>query len=258
MLLNCDMGERCEAWPVGDDAAVMPYIDMASIACGFHAGEPAIMQATICLAKSRQVQIGAHPGYPDLAHFGRRSMQFSASDLRAILLYQIGALDALCRANGVVLRYVKPHGALYNDKQKQPELFETIVRTIAEMNRHREPALQLVTLAKVDNRWQEDIAAKFEVQLLREVFADRRYDPDGSLRSREHADAVLTKRADILQQAVSFARGEPITASDGSKLTLAADTLCVHGDNPESIATVAAIRDALQGTTKQADGKPAL
>ncbi len=246
MLLNCDMGERCEAWPVGDDAAVMPHIDMASIACGFHAGEPAIMQATIHLAKQHQVRIGAHPGYPDIANFGRRSMQFSAIELRAILLYQIGALDALCRANGVALSYVKPHGALYNDKQKQRELFETVVATIADVNRERKQPLQLVTLAKLDNRWQEEIATDFQVPLLREVFADRRYDPDGSLRSRQHADAVLASRDDILQQALRFARGEAITASDGSQLTLSADTLCVHGDNPESVATIAAIRAALK------------
>ncbi|KFZ32046.1 hypothetical protein IDSA_05075 [Pseudidiomarina salinarum] len=246
MLLNCDMGERCEAWPVGDDAAVMPHIDMASIACGFHAGEPATMQHTIRLAKDQKVRIGAHPGYPDIANFGRRSMQFSAGDLRAILLYQIGALDALCRANDVTLSYVKPHGALYNDKQQQRELFETVVATIADMNRERPQPLQLVTLAKLDNRWQEDIAADFQVQLLHEVFADRRYDADGSLRSRQYADAVLTKREDILRQAINFARGAAITASDGSQLKLTADTLCVHGDNPESVATIAAIRAALK------------
>ncbi|WP_417684507.1 5-oxoprolinase subunit PxpA [Pseudidiomarina gelatinasegens] len=248
--LNCDMGESFAAWTMGDDSAVMPHIDMANIACGFHAGGPAIMAQTINLALEHDVTIGAHPAYPDLAGFGRRTLHFSAAELKAILHYQIGAMQALCDHAGAELSYVKPHGALYNDMQRDQELFELVCRVMAEANQSRfaksqQPALYLLTLAKADNSIQQRIAAEYQVSLCFEAFADRRYEADGSLRSRHYADAVLTERDEILAQAIAFARGQSIAAADGSALTLAPDTLCVHGDNPESIATVVAIRQAL-------------
>lgn len=247
--LNCDMGESYAAWTMGDDPAVMPYIDMANIACGFHAGGPAIMAQTIELAKHHRVTIGAHPAYPDLAGFGRRSLSFSETELQAILWYQLGAMQTLCDALGAQLSYVKPHGALYNDMQASSELFELVCRVVAQCNEVRAqrqlPPLYLLTLARADTQVPQRIAAKHGVQLWFEAFADRRYEADGRLRSRHHADAVLTERAAILQQVEAFKLGQPITAVDGSALVLAADTLCVHGDNPESIATVAAIRQLL-------------
>jgi len=247
VLLNCDMGESYGAWRMGDDAAVMPYIDMASIACGFHAGEPAIMQATVRLARDHQVAIGAHPSYPDLAGFGRRSMQFPADTLAAIVHYQIGALAAICRANDTELAYVKPHGALYNDMQANAGLFLTVLEVVARCNEQRQQPLALLTLAQTGAvaEQQSELAEKYGVKLLREAFADRRYDPNGQLRSRHHHDAVLHDRQQILTQVQQFAAGQPIVASDGSALTIHADTLCVHGDNAESVATVAAIRALL-------------
>jgi len=247
--LNCDMGESYAAWTMGDDPAVMPYVDMANIACGFHAGGPAIMAQTITLAKRHHVTIGAHPAYPDLAGFGRRHLSFSKHELQAILWYQIGAMQSLCDALDAELSYVKPHGALYNDMQRSSELFEQVCAVVAQCNTVRSkrqlPPLYLLTLATADTSLQQSIATKHGVQLWFEAFADRRYEADGQLRGRHHADAVLTDRAEILQQVEAFKRGQPITAADGSALVLAADTLCVHGDNPESIATVAAIRQRL-------------
>ncbi|CUA85080.1 5-oxoprolinase subunit PxpA [Pseudidiomarina woesei] len=247
--LNCDMGESYAAWTMGDDQAVMPHIDMANIACGFHAGGPAIMASTIALAKRHGVTIGAHPAYPDIQGFGRRSMAFTAAELQAILHYQIGAMQALCDAQNVTLCYVKPHGALYNDMQKSPELFRTVCQAVGQINESRQQRQQaplfLVTLATTNSEPHRHVAAEFGVNLCFEAFADRRYEADGSLRSRHYDDAVLTQRQDILQQVRAFKAGEPITAANGSLLTLHADTLCVHGDNPESIATVAAIRQLL-------------
>lgn len=245
MLLNCDMGESFGAWKMGDDEAVMPVIDMASIACGFHAGDPHVMQHTVRLAAAHQVRIGAHPSYPDLAGFGRRSMQFSDDDLAAIVHYQIGALEAICAANACQLTYVKPHGALYNDMQTNPQLFSTILTVIDQCNQHRQQPLQLLTLARIDRQWQQQQAAKYGIPLLFEAFADRRYEADGQLRQRKYPDAVLHDADAILQQVGQLARGEAICASDGSALALQADTLCVHGDNPQSVAVVKAIRDYL-------------
>lgn len=247
--LNCDMGESFAAWQMGDDAAVMPYVDMANIACGFHAGGPAIMAQTIQLALQHDVEIGAHPAYPDLAGFGRRTLHFPPAELKAILHYQIGAMRALCRQVGTDLSYVKPHGALYNDMQRDQELFELVCRVVAEQNRmySEHSSLYLLTLATANNAVQQRIAEQTQVQLCLEAFADRRYEPDGTLRSRQYADAVLTDREEIIAQARAFAAGQPIIASDGSLLHINPQTLCVHGDNAESIATVVAIRHALDG-----------
>ncbi|CAI8152148.1 MAG: Uncharacterised protein [Pseudidiomarina mangrovi] len=247
MLLNCDMGESFGVWTMGNDAAVMPHIDMASIACGFHAGDPQVMQTTVRLAVQHQVRIGAHPSYPDLAGFGRRSMHFSDDQLAAILHYQIGALQAICAAQGSQLDYVKPHGALYNDMQANPELFATLLRVIDQCNQQRQQPLQLLTLASVNRDWQQQQAAQYGIPLLFEAFADRRYDPNGHLRARSHADAVLHDAAEIIAQVSQFASGQAIRASDGSALMVQADTLCVHGDNAEAVAIVKTIRQHLLG-----------
>jgi len=205
------------------------------------------MAQTIQLAVEHQVEIGAHPAYPDLAGFGRRTLHFPQAELKAILHYQIGAMRALCLQAGAQLSYVKPHGALYNDMQRDQELFEVVCRVIAEQNHsHPEhPPLYLLTLATANNATQQRIADECQVELCFEAFADRCYEPDGSLRSRQYSDAVFTDRAKILAQAKAFAFGEPIIASDGSHILLQPQTLCVHGDNAESIATVVAIRQAL-------------
>lgn len=239
--LNCDMGESFGAWTMGMDEAVMPYVDCANIACGFHAADPGIMRRTVALAVSHDVMIGAHPAYPDLAGFGRRSMNCSAQEVEDMLLYQIGALDGICRAEGGNLSYVKPHGALYNDMMRKPELLRAVLRAVARFD----ASLPLMLLARRDNREAQSLAAEQGVKLWFEAFADRGYDADGYLLPRNQLGAVHHDPERILAQALTFARGEPLIASDGSELYLQADSLCVHGDNAESVAVVARIRAAL-------------
>ena len=243
LLLNCDIGESFGAWTMGMDAEVMPFIDCANVACGFHASDPQIMRRTVALAKQHDVQIGAHPAYPDLVGFGRRSMACSPKEVENMLLYQIGALDDICRAEGTQVRYVKPHGALYNDMMRQPELLRAVMTAIVAYA----PSLPLMLMSTRDDSASQAMADEFGVTLWFEVFADRAYDAAGMLVSRALPGAVHKDADTVAAQAMSLAKGEALTASDGSALTLRADTLCVHGDNAGSIAAVQRIRQALQG-----------
>lgn len=246
MLLNCDVGESQDFALVVSDREVMPFIDLANIACGYHAGSAPTMAATIELARHHGVTIGAHPSYPDRENFGRKSMVLSDQQLNAVLHAQLGSIDSLCMAQNAVLRYVKPHGALYNDMQANLDLFEQVIAVVAAENRWRPEPLKLMTLAVADQQPYLDIAENYQVPLWFEAFADRRYTQNGRLRSREFVDAVLDTQADIIEQAERFARAESITTVEGEPLTIRADTLCVHGDNPVAVATVASIRKALQ------------
>jgi 5-oxoprolinase (ATP-hydrolysing) subunit A len=241
LLLNCDIGESYGAWTMGLDAEVMPFIDCANIACGFHAGDPSVMRKTVALALSHNVMIGAHPAYPDLVGFGRRSMACSPAEIQDLLHYQIGALDGICRAQGSRVRYVKPHGALYNDMMANPAQLRAVIEAIARYDAQ----LPLMLLAMRDNGTAQAIADEFGVQLLFEAFADRAYDSVGRLVSRQLPGAVHHDPETIIAQALTLARGEPLQASDGSDLSLNADTLCVHGDNASSVAAVQRIRQAL-------------
>ncbi|KXS39634.1 MAG: UPF0271 protein [Halomonadaceae bacterium T82-2] len=241
-LLNCDMGESFGNWTMGLDEEVMPYVDCANIACGFHASDPDIMRRTVALAVASGVRIGAHPAYPDLQGFGRRSLACSPEEVEAMLLYQIGALDGLCRAEGGRVAYVKPHGALYNDMARDPALLRGVMRAV----RAYDPALPLLVMATADPAPTRALAEEMGVTLWFEAFADRAYDANGHLVSRRRPGAVHHDPEVIVAQAVTLARGEPLTAEDGSQLRLSADTLCVHGDNAESIAAVRAIREAFQ------------
>lgn len=241
LLLNCDMGESFGAWKMGLDEQVMPHVDCANIACGYHASDPGTMRRTVALAVEHGVRIGAHPAYPDLVGFGRRSMQCSAQEVEDMLLYQIGALDGICRAEGTRVEYVKPHGALYNDMMRRPDLLQAVMQAV-----HRyDPSLQLMVLSRRDNRQAQDMAKDVGISLMLEAFADRAYDDDGYLLARDQPGAVHHLTTDILEQALTFARGEPLTTAGGSELSLEAETLCVHGDNPESVMVVRQIATAL-------------
>ncbi|WPP01091.1 5-oxoprolinase subunit PxpA [Pseudomonas sp. HR96] len=241
LLLNCDIGESFGAWTMGLDAEVMPHIDCANIACGFHAGDPTVMGKTVDLALEHQVQIGAHPAYPDLVGFGRRSMACSADEIRDLLHYQIGALDGICRARGGQVSYVKPHGALYNDMMAKPVQLRAVIEAVARYDR----PLPLMLLAMADNRAAQALADEFGVTLWFEAFADRAYDGAGKLVSRALPGAVHHDSKVVLDQALRLARGQSLTASDGSLLWLKPDTLCVHGDNASSVAAVRQIRQSL-------------
>ena len=241
LLLNCDMGESYGAWTMGLDAEVMPFIDCANIACGFHAGDPGIMRKTVSLALAHDVMIGAHPAYPDLVGFGRRSMACTPAEIQDLLHYQIGALDGICRVQGGRVRYVKPHGAMYNDMMANPEQLRAVIQAIARYD----VQLPLMLMATRDNSAAQALADEFGVQLWFEAFADRAYDRAGRLVSRQLPGAVHHDPEVIIAQALTLSRGEPLRASDGSELHLKADTLCVHGDNASSVSAVQRIRQAL-------------
>ncbi|WP_300730759.1 5-oxoprolinase subunit PxpA [Pseudomonas sp.] len=241
LLLNCDIGESFGQWTLGLDAEVMPFIDCANIACGFHAGDPGTMRKTVALAVAQGVQIGAHPAYQDLAGFGRRSMAYSAQELQDVLHYQIGALEGVCRAQGTRVSYVKPHGALYNDMMANPAQLRAVIQAVAAYD----PGLPLMLMATRNNAAAQALGDEFGVTLWFEAFADRAYDNAGHLLSRQLPGAVHHDPERIVQQALAIAAGEPLVANDGSALRLHAHTLCVHGDNASSVAAVQRIREAL-------------
>ncbi|MFO7647856.1 5-oxoprolinase subunit PxpA [Halomonas sp. 3H] len=241
ILLNADMGESFGPWVMGMDHEVMPHVDLANVACGFHASDPDVIRMTVRLARKHGVRVGAHPAYPDMVGFGRRSLACSSEEIENLVLYQLGALAGLCRAEGLAVSYVKPHGALYNDMARDPEILSAVMRAILAYD----PALPLMTMATRDTSAVRELAAEHGVTLWFEAFADRAYDGEGRLVSRREVGAVHHDPEVIVDQATRIARGLPLTASDGSELVLSADTLCVHGDNPESIAAVKAIRQAL-------------
>ncbi|HBM09515.1 LamB/YcsF family protein [Pseudomonas sp. Choline-3u-10] len=242
LLLNCDIGESFGAWTMGLDAEVMPFIDCANVACGFHASDPQIMRRTVALATQHDVKIGAHPAYPDLVGFGRRSMACTPDEVENMLLYQIGALDGTCRAEGTQIRYVKPHGALYNDMMRKPELLRAVMTAVTAYSQ----SLPLMLMSTRDNSAAQALADEMGITLWFEVFADRAYDPAGMLVSRALPGAVHHDAETVAAQALSLAKGDALTASDGSPLVLRADTLCVHGDNAGSVAAVQRIRHALE------------
>lgn len=240
MKLNCDLGESFGAWKMQADGRIMPLIDMASIACGFHAGDPAVIAQAIQTASAHGVQLGAHPSYPDLQGFGRRSMAVPAPELRHMLHYQIAALEGMARVQGNSVTYVKPHGALYNDMMKDDGIFATVIEAIAQYP----SALTLVIQALPE--WQEyqRLASDHQVPLMFEAFADRRYQQDGRLTSRNTSGAVLNA-SEMIEQAKILVDEQSVITDQGKRLRVKADTLCVHGDTPDAVEGVKAIRTML-------------
>ncbi len=228
------MGESFGPWQMGCDEAIMPYIDMANIACGFHASDPVIMDKTVKLAKQHQVTIGAHPGYPDLQGFGRRAMQMTPSEITSLVQYQVGALAAICQANQVKLSYVKPHGALYHAMMQDNAIMTALMQGISALNMD----LALMIQANAEAEHWARLARSFNLPLWFEAFADRRYLDNGELTPRSQAGAQL-ELDDMLRQAESLFAHQQVTTLSGQLLPLNADTLCVHGDNPAAIAAIA-------------------
>ena len=192
MLLNCDLGESYGSWTMGLDAEVMPHIDQANVACGFHGGDPLTIRATLALAADHGVSVGAHPAYPDLVGFGRRSMALSEEEIIASLLYQVSALDGMAQSAGITLDYVKPHGALYNDMMAKAEVRKAIMRALVDFHR----PLPLMLQATPDAGKHRDEAAELGLPLLFEAFADRCYDDDGKLLSRRQPGDAFSDRLD--------------------------------------------------------------
>jgi 5-oxoprolinase (ATP-hydrolysing) subunit A len=240
LKLNCDLGESFGAWRMGLDAEVMPLIDQANIACGFHAGDPTVLVTTLTLAKTHQVEIGAHPSYDDKQGFGRRSVKMQPDELRHLLWYQIAAVDGVAKSLGLELSYVKPHGALYNDMMASPELLETVMQAVASYH----TPLKLMLLATAAAQQHKALAQQHQLELLFEAFADRRYRSDGALTPRSQAGSVLDHQAALVQVQQLLHSGT-VQSDTGDTVAIAADTLCVHGDNPSAVALVKSIRQLL-------------
>jgi UPF0271 protein len=242
MLLNCDLGESYGSWTMGLDEEVMPHIDQANIACGFHGGDPLTMRRTLALAARHNVTVGAHPAYPDLVGFGRRPMNLSADEIVANMHYQMAALEGMASSQGLHLSYVKPHGALYNDMMAKAEVRAAVMEAVASY--HRPISLMLQATPDADSHRSE--ADNVGISLLFEAFADRCYDDDGRLLSRSKPGAVHDRQKMLAQVEQLCATGTVTTVS-GSRITLNADTLCVHGDNPEGVEAIRDIRALVDG-----------
>ncbi|NMP31677.1 5-oxoprolinase subunit PxpA [Thalassotalea sp. M1531] len=234
MKLNCDLGESYGAWQMGNDAQIMPLIDQANIACGFHAGDPLIIQHTIILAVTHNVSIGAHPSYPDIQGFGRRSMALSEQELIACFHFQLSALAGMCQVQGATLDYVKPHGALYNDMMREKAIFQTLCKALSQFN----DQLPLVIQAIPNNELFIAIAQQYGITLRFEAFADRNYQDNGLLVPRTESNAVLTDPDQISQRVKQLSSTGNLLSINGKPLTLQVDTLCVHGDTNNAIEIV--------------------
>jgi len=236
--LNSDLGESYGAWTMGDDAAMLALVSSANVACGFHAGDPAGILATLRAAAERGVAVGAHVSYPDLAGFGRRDMEISSRDLRAAVIYQIGALQGLAAAAGTRVRYVKPHGALYNRIARDEAQARDVIAALQAVD----ASLPLVVLAgsKLVG-WAREAG----LRVVQEAFADRGYRADGSLVPRTEPGAVLHDPEAVAARMLQLAREGTVMANDGSTVCIAAESICVHGDSPGAVAMAQRLRERL-------------
>ena len=237
--LNCDMGESFGAYRIGADDDVLPHITSANIACGLHGGDPGVMRRTVVAARAHGVAVGAHPGLPDLAGFGRRAMDVTAEEVYDLVVYQIGALLGVAAAAGAALHHVKAHGALYNMAAAQPALAEAIARAVRDVDR----GLILFGLA---GSHLVDAGAAAGLTTASEVFADRNYLRDGSLVPRRRADALITDADEAVGRAVRMVREGRVRAVDGADVPLGADTICIHGDGPHAAEFARRLRAALE------------
>lgn len=233
--LNCDMGESFGVYKLGCDEAAMPLIASANVACGFHASDPGNMLKTVRLAKKYGVAVGAHPSYPDLAGFGRRFMAASPEEIYADVLYQIGALWAVCRSEGITLQHVKAHGALYNAAEKDI----TVGIAIAEAIKAVDSQIYMVCLG---NSIMTEAARKVGVAYVEEAFADRAYTNDGHLVSRKLPGSVIHDVETVAERVLMMVRDKTVVSIDGTPVPIKADTICVHGDTPGAVDMIQAIR----------------
>lgn len=236
--LNCDMGESFGIWKMGLDEEIMPHISMANLACGFHASDSVIMNRSVQLAKKHNVIIGAHPSYQDLVGFGRRSMSCTLEEIKSIILYQLGALSAFCKAHNTTVSYVKPHGALYNDMMKDDNIFKAVLSAISAYDKN----IKLMILSNKKNEAYAHTALVYGVSLLYEVFADRNYNDDGSLVSRVHENAVIEDELDVMQRIRILKDNGYLKSINGNKLYLNVDTVCVHGDSEHALDFIKALK----------------
>jgi UPF0271 protein len=237
--LNADVGEGIGPWPMGDDERLIPLVTSANVACGAHAGDPLTIERAVALAIRHGVAVGAHPGYPDLVGFGRRDLDMTPAELRASVIHQVAAVAGFARAGGVALAHVKAHGALYTRMARDAATAEVVAGAVAAVA----PEAIFVALA---GSLALDAGRAAGLRVAAEAFADRAYEPDGSLRSRQLEGAVLATAGDAAAQAVSIARDGRVRTHDGTVLTVEAETICIHGDTPGAAAYATAVRAALE------------
>lgn len=242
--MNSDVGESFGNYNLGLDEDVIPLISSANIACGFHAGDPTVMKRTIAIAKENGVAPGAHPGLPDLMGFGRRNMDVSLEEIKDYVTYQVGALQAFAQAQGMKLQHVKPHGALYTMAVQNPEIWDAVAEAVSAID----PALILFVLAGPGREDLEAVGAKHGIRIAFEFFGDRAYNPDGSLVSRKLPGAVIHDHQQVAEKVLKLVTEGSVVCADGSEIQLAADTICVHGDNPAALQLVKRIRDTLKAS----------
>lgn len=236
--LNCDLGESFGRYTLGMDEEVIPLISSANVACGYHASDPLVMEKTVATAKAAGIGIGAHPGFPDLMGFGRRNMDVTPAEAKAYTLYQLGALDAFCKAKGVKMQHVKPHGAMYNMAGKDYALANGICEAIAEYNR------ELIVMALSGGELVR-AAKDTGLRVANEVFADRAYEEDGSLVNRRKPGAMITDEEEAIARVVRMVCQGKVQAITGKDISIQADSICVHGDGVKALEFVTRIRQRL-------------
>jgi 5-oxoprolinase (ATP-hydrolysing) subunit A len=237
--INCDMGESYGAYTIGEDEKIIRFITSANVACGFHAGDPMVLAKTIELAKSHGVAVGAHPGYPDLVGYGRRNLETFPCEIKNCVLYQIGAVSAFTRANGISLQHVKPHGALYNFAAKDERAASEVIAAVKAFD----PGLILFALA---GSLCAEMARAAGLHVAAEAFPDRAYLSDGQLAPRKMAGAVIHDPQAVKERVLKLVRTGKLTSIEGKEISLQADTLCVHGDTPGAWGLAKTIRESLE------------
>ncbi|MBU2319549.1 MAG: 5-oxoprolinase subunit PxpA [Gammaproteobacteria bacterium] len=238
MKLNCDMGEAFGAWKMGLDDKIMPFVDQANIACGFHASDPLTMAKTVALAKQHNVTIGAHPAYPDLVGFGRRNMDIAPAELKALIQYQIGALKGICESQNTQVDYVKPHGALYNTMMADFSVLDTVMQAVSELD----ATMPLMVMAVPEAPGIQKMAKKYGIRVWFEAFSDRLYTDEGRLTPRKEPNAVHASFDLIEKQVEQLCETGTLTTTSGKQLAIHADTICVHGDGAHAVDAVTRIR----------------
>ena len=235
--MNSDLAESFGAYQIGMDEEILKYITSANLACGFHASDPVVMEKAVKACKANHVAVGAHPGFPDLQGFGRRNMVIPPGEVKAMVMYQIGALDAFCRANGIDLHHVKPHGALYNMAGKDEQLAKAVCEAVAEVNP------ELIVMAQAGSCLQKE-AEKLHLKVAKEIFADRAYEEDGALVARSKPGAMITDEEEAIRRVITMVRDGKTTAITGKEIPIQADTVCVHGDGEKALLFVQKLHQA--------------
>ncbi|MEP6850244.1 MAG: 5-oxoprolinase subunit PxpA [Acidobacteriota bacterium] len=236
--LNCDMGESFGAWKMGNDAEIMGYISSANVACGFHAGDATTMRVTAEMALAKGVAVGAHPSYPDLQGFGRRTMSLTPDEVFDIVVYQVSALKGICESLGGRLSHVKPHGALYNQAAKDAIIARAIARAVQKCD-------DSLVVFGLSGSCSITEAGKFGLKTASEGFADRTYQRDGTLTPRSQPNALIPDQERAIDQVLQMVESQTVTAVDGATVGLTTDTICIHGDGPNALEFAAAINKAL-------------